>query len=137
MKNQVNTATKVVYWGSTGLFALMMASSAIGYLTSDFFAKAFAHLGFPDYFRVELGIAKLLGVIVLLTPVPQRVKEWAYAGFAITMISAFIAHAAVDGIATGIPPLVALVILSSSYIWQSRMRDLPKPVPVGSPVPAG
>jgi hypothetical protein len=55
-------------------------------------AEAFTHLGFPDYFRVELSWAKLLGVVLLLAPVPARLKEWAYAGFAIDLGSALIAH---------------------------------------------
>ncbi|MBV7529863.1 DoxX family protein [Chitinophaga sp. sic0106] len=50
-------------------------------------------LGFPDYFRIELVIAKVLGAIVLLLPfTPLRVKEWVYAGFMIAMVSALIAH---------------------------------------------
>jgi DoxX-like family len=37
-------------------------------------------------------------VVLLLAPVPARLKEWAYAGFAITLVSALIAHIAVgDG----------------------------------------
>ena len=35
-------------------------------------AEAFTHLGFPAYFRVELAWAKLLGVVLLLAPVPAR-----------------------------------------------------------------
>ena len=34
-------------------------------------------LGFTDYFRAELAWAKLLGVVLLLAPVPARLKEWA------------------------------------------------------------
>ena len=35
-------------------------------------------LGFPDYFRIELVIAKIIGAIVLLLPItPVRVKDWA------------------------------------------------------------
>jgi hypothetical protein len=50
-------------------------------------------LGFPDYFRIELVIAKIIGAVLLLIPqLPSRIKEWIYAGFAITMISAMIAH---------------------------------------------
>ena len=61
-------------------------------------AEAFTHLGFPDYFRVELSWAKLLGVMLLLAPVPARLKEWVYAGFAINLVSAVIAHLSVgDG----------------------------------------
>ncbi|WPU97812.1 DoxX family protein [Mucilaginibacter sp. cycad4] len=50
-------------------------------------------LGFPDYFRIELVIAKVIGAFVLLlSQTPLRVKEWIYAGFIITMVSALIAH---------------------------------------------
>jgi hypothetical protein len=47
--------------------------------------EAFTRLALPDYFRVELAWAKLLGLVLLLAPVPARFKEWAYAGFAITL----------------------------------------------------
>jgi hypothetical protein len=61
-------------------------------------AEAFTHLGFPAYFRVELSWAKLLGVVLMLGPVPARLKEWAYAGFAIDLASALIARLSVgDG----------------------------------------
>ena len=54
--------------------------------------EASTRLGFTDYFRVELAWAKLLGAVLLLAPVPVRLKEWAYAAFAITLGSALIAH---------------------------------------------
>ena len=53
--------------------------------------EASTRLGFTDYFRVELAWAKLLGAVLLLAPVPARLKEWAYAAFAITLGSALIA----------------------------------------------
>jgi DoxX-like protein len=88
----------VVYWIVTGLFCLQMIFTAYAQLQLPQVAEAFAHLGFPAYFRVELSCAKLLGVLLLLAPVPTRVKEWAYAGFAIDLGSALIAHLAVgDG----------------------------------------
>ena len=54
--------------------------------------EASTRLGFTDYFRVELAWAKLLGAVLLLAPVPARLKEWAYAAFAITLGSELIAH---------------------------------------------
>jgi hypothetical protein len=33
---------------------------------------------------VELSLAKLPGVVLLLAPVPARLKEWAYAGERVT-----------------------------------------------------
>ncbi|HXU74471.1 MAG TPA: DoxX family protein [Polyangia bacterium] len=86
------------FWIVTALFCLQMSFTAYASLRLPQVAQAFAHLGFPDYFRVELAWAKLLGVALLLAPVPARLKEWVYAGFAIDLGSAIVAHLAVgDG----------------------------------------
>jgi hypothetical protein len=74
----------VGFWTVTALFCLQIGFTAYAQLRLPQVAEAFTHLGFPDYFRVELSWAKLLGVVLLLAPVPARLKEWAYAGFAIT-----------------------------------------------------
>jgi hypothetical protein len=103
------------YWITTGLFTAMMTLSAVMYLTQPMMAQAFAALGFPQYFRVELACAKLIGVATLLAPVPSRFKEWAYAGFGITLISAMIAHTTVQGADKAIPPLIAFALLAASY----------------------
>lgn len=91
-------AATVVYWIATALLCLQMVFTAYAQLRLPQVADAFTRMGFPDYFRVELSWAKLLGVPVLLAPVSSRLKEWVYAGFAITLVSALIAHLAVgDG----------------------------------------
>ena len=91
-------AVAIGYWIATTLFCLQIGFTAYAQLRIPDVAAAFAHLGFPDYFRVELAWVKLLGLAALLAPVPARVKEWAYAGFAFTLGSALLAHLAVgDG----------------------------------------
>ena len=91
-------ATTILYWIVTALFCLQMSFTAYAQLRLPQVAQAFTHLGFPAYFRVELSCAKLVGVLLLLAPVPGRLKEWAYAGFAIDLASALIAHFSVgDG----------------------------------------
>lgn len=88
----------IAFWIVTALFCLQMSFTAYAELRLPQVAQAFAHLGFPPYFRVELSWAKLAGVALLLAPAPARLKEWAYAGFAIDLASAVIAHVAVgDG----------------------------------------
>ena len=90
--------TNVVYWIATVLLCLQMGFTAYAQLQLPQVAEVFSRLGFPAWFRVELSWAKVLGVLVLLAPAPARLKEWAYAGFAITLVSALIAHFAVgDG----------------------------------------
>ena len=91
-------ARTILYWLVTAIFCLQMGFTAYAQLRLPQVAQMFVHLGFPAYFRVELSWAKMLGVVLLLLPAPARVKEWAYAGFAINLASAVLAHFAVgDG----------------------------------------
>jgi hypothetical protein len=86
--------------------------------------QAFTHLGFPDYFRVELSWAKFLGVVLLLAPVPPRVKEWAYAGFAIDLVSAVIAHVSVgDGPEAWSWAVGSGVLWGLSYFFWRRLQN--------------
>jgi uncharacterized membrane protein YphA (DoxX/SURF4 family) len=108
---------KITYWVTTVIVALMMLYSFYAYLTQAAVQQGFHHLGFPDYFRVELAIAKLIGAILLVAPIGARFKEWAYAGFTITFISAFIAHTASgDPVNYRAMPLIFLVLLIVSYV---------------------
>lgn len=110
------------YWIATALFSLQMAFTAYAQLRLPQVAAAFAHLGFPPYFRVELSWLKLLGVLVLLAPAPARLREWAYAGFAITLGSALVAHLAVgDGPAQWSWAAGTCVLWAFSYVL-FRMR---------------
>src|SRR5947208_39135 len=67
-------AKAVAYWIFTVLFCLQMSFAAYAQLRLPQVAEAFTHLGFPAYFRVELSGAKLLGVVLMLAPVPARLK---------------------------------------------------------------
>lgn len=112
---------KISYWITTAIVSLMMLYSGYAYVTQPAIAQGFHHLGFPDYFRIELAIAKVLGAVILLTPLSGRIKEWAYAGFAITFVSAFIAHTASgDPAANRMMPVVFLVLLIVSYLTYHR-----------------
>ncbi len=115
---------QIIYWVFTSIVAVMMTFSAYMYITSPLIKAAFVHLGFPDYFRIELAIFKILGAIVLLAPLPARLKEWAYAGFTITYISAITAHTSVDGIQTAVGPIVFLVLLAISYFYFRRVSEV-------------
>lgn len=104
---------KIIYWTATGILGAMMLFVAFGYLTSEHMKAAFVHLGFSGNFRIELAIAKVIGLFVLLIPsIPKEIKDMAYVGFAITFISAFIAHTSSgDPISVAIMPLIFLGIL--------------------------
>jgi len=117
-------ATKITYWVTTSIVALMMVYSCYAYLTKDTAAQGFHHLGYPDYFRVELAIGKLLGAILLIAPVTSRIKEWVYAGFVITFISAFIAHTASgDPINYRVMPVIFLAVILVSYVTYHKWKS--------------
>jgi uncharacterized membrane protein YphA (DoxX/SURF4 family) len=116
--------TKVIYWVSTTLLGLMMLSSGYMYFTNPEVKMGFVHLGFPDYFRVELGLAKVLGAIILLLPLESRIKEWTYSGFAICFISAVIAHlSSGDAPQQAAGPVIAFVLLGTSYISYQKIKS--------------
>ena len=113
----------IVYWIFTALFCLQMSFTAYAQLRLPQVAEAFTHLGFPAYFRVELSLAKFLGVVLLLAPVPARLKEWAYAGFAINLASALIAHFSVgDGPEAWGWAAASGVLWGFSYFFWRRLQ---------------
>jgi hypothetical protein len=114
------------FWIATALFCLQMAFTAYAQLRLPEVAQAFSHLGFPGYFRVELSWAKFLGVVLLLAPVPARIKEWVYAGFAITLVSALIAHLSVgDGPEAWSFSAGTSVLWLFSYFFWRRLQVAP------------
>ena len=119
-------AATIIYWIVTGLFCLQMGFTAYAQLRLPQVAEAFQHLGFPPYFRVELSLAKMLGVLLLLLPVPRRLKEWAYAGFAIDIGSAIIAHVASgDGAQAWGWAVLTGVLWAVSYVFWRRLQATP------------
>lgn len=77
------------YWIATiSVACLMTISGAMAITHALPMRKALAHLGYPPYFLNILGVGKLIGLPVLVTPGLPKLKEWAYAGFSITILSA-------------------------------------------------
>ncbi len=117
---------KIIYWTATGILGAMMLFSAFGYFTNEEMKAAFVHLGFPGYFRIELAIAKITGVLILLIPfIPKEIKDMAYVGFAITFISAFIAHTSSgDPLSVAIMSIIFFGILVVSFIYSNKYKAI-------------
>lgn len=109
----------------------MMIISAYGYFFTPVDAITFSHLGFPAYFRIELAVAKLIGAVLLLAPVPQPIKEWTYAGFTFVFISAIIAHINTDiQVSYHLAPVIFSILLLVSYITYKRYDIVSSHYPV-------
>ena len=119
-------AKKITYWLTTGLVAIGMLASFFNYMFNPAMKIGYAHIGFPDWFRVELGIAKLFGGIALIVPkIPGRIKEWAYFGFFVNFFSAILAHHAVnDPMVNLIATTAMLVLLVISYVTYHKTTPI-------------
>ncbi len=117
-------STKILYWVCT-VFVFLFEGLMPALTGQTEFAKAgIRHLGYPDYFGLMLVVWKVVGALVLIVPqVPPRFKEWAYVGFGITMISAFISHFTIDGMSgMTLFPASVFAILVTSYVCYHRMQ---------------
>ena len=116
----------ILYWVFTILFALLMLFSSIGGLQPSEAAVKMMHgqLGYPVYLIQFLSIAKLLGVIAILIPGFNRIKEWAYAGLFFDLIGATYSNIAAAGKFD--PMVLAIAIwaipgILSYYYWHKRI----------------
>jgi hypothetical protein len=113
---------KIIYWISTGLIAVGMLLSAFMYLTGNpELLRNFQLLDIPLYFVGFLGMAKLIGAVILVVPVWENLKEWSYAGFAFVFAGAVWTHVATN--TPWIAPLVFLGILAVSYVFRLRLKN--------------
>jgi hypothetical protein len=113
----------IIYWAATVLVCVVLGiSGGLAITHAAFFMAALAHLGYPPYFSNILGIGKIAGVVVLLIPGIPRLKEWAYVGSAITILSACYSHySSGDGL-LALEPLVTFGALVVSYIYRPASR---------------
>jgi hypothetical protein len=119
-----------IYWVATISVASVMAiSGALAITHAPPMRKALAHLGYPSYFLDILGVGKLIGLPVLLSPGMPRLKEWAYAGFSITILSACYSHLSAGDGFLALEPLVTFGALMISYVTRPSPRKRIVPLP--------
>ncbi|PJZ77267.1 DoxX family protein [Leptospira neocaledonica] len=117
---------KIIYWIATAWLSLGMVSTGIVQLMQmKEEADMFAHLGYPAYLMIILGVWKLLGVISVLVPKYPLIKEWAYAGFFFTMSGAVFSHfAAGDGAKEYFGPVLLLALTAVSWYFRPADRKI-------------
>lgn len=125
MELKTTRRKSIAYWAATIFVSCVMGiSGGLAISHAAPFMKALAHLGYPRYFSNILGIGKIAGVIVLLAPGMPRLKEWAYVGCAITILSACYSHySSGDGL-LALEPLVTFGALVASYAYRPATRRL-------------
>ena len=114
---------KTLYWIFTILFGGFMIFSAIPDALNSADAVQLMHdqLGYPLYIIPFIGVAKILGALVLFIPGFARVKEWAYAGLMFDLIGAMYSLLYIGGgIAAGGFMSLIILIGALSYIFHHK-----------------
>jgi uncharacterized membrane protein YphA (DoxX/SURF4 family) len=103
-------AATIARWTTTSLLAVTMTLSGISFVVGPPSIVAMVrHLGYPPYLRDLIGIAKLLGVAVVVIPGLPTLREWAYAGFTLLMLAAISSHLlSGDGVRRALPAAFVL-----------------------------
>ena len=114
---------KLIYWSSTVIISTFLLLSAYSYLFSTNTIQGIKSLGFPDFFRIELAVLKLIAAMVLIIPMASlQVKEWAYAGVALFLLTALIAHIKhKDSIFIMLILVILMAILVISNIYMNKL----------------
>lgn len=119
----MNKRNKIIYWGATGFLAFGMLTQGIAQIThTKGYVDIIIHLGYPVYFLTILGVWKILGVVAVLIPKFQLLKEWTYAGFFFVMSGAIFSHIALSDSMKEIFPSLFLLLLSVAS-WHFRPAD--------------
>jgi uncharacterized membrane protein YphA (DoxX/SURF4 family) len=117
---------KIIYWIATAWLALGMIATGGGQVLKmkegQGGADMIAHLGYPVYLLIILGIWKILGTAAVLIPGFRLLKEWAYAGFFFLTTGAMCSHIAVRDSPTALLPAMLLLVLTG-LSWYFRPAE--------------
>ncbi|HSC86706.1 MAG TPA: DoxX family protein [Polyangiaceae bacterium] len=123
----------VFYWITVGLVLFFFVPGAVmNIMRTPDWLEVFKALGYPAYLLPFLGVAKLLGCLVVALPwfdrgvwLP-RLREWAYAGLVFDLTGAVYSALMVSGFDPRLLFMfVALAIVLASYwLWHQRRAAL-------------
>ena len=127
--------TNLLYWIFTILFAGLMIMSAVPNALNTPESKQVLHdmLGYPIYIIPYLGLAKIVGSIVILIPGLKKIKEWAYAGLFFDLAGAVYSGIAAAGGAVD-PMMLTMLIwivpgILSYIFWNKKMNAVTNTYP--------
>lgn len=118
---------KIIFWITTTAIFLFEGLMPLGTLL---FAPEYTNagtkpLGYPDYFAYALIICKIAGATAIMVPrLPEKLREWAYAGLSFNLLFAAYSHIMVDkNISYIIMPVVVGLVLFTSYIYNQKIHS--------------
>ena len=124
---------QIIFWITTGIIFVMEGVLVAFTSQSEMSVQGIMSLGYPRYFVTMIAVFKIAGSLALIIPaVSPRIKEWAYAGFGIDFICAFISIWVVVGFNIGLLlPFAFMILLILSYCSYHKIQNLKTLTPKG------
>src|SRR5688572_9618054 len=114
---------RILYWVVMVPFAALMLFAVYNYIFKhELIVDVFNRLGFPTYIIYPLAVAKILGIVAIVSGKNDALKEWAYAGFFFNFVLALSAHINV-GDGQFAPALVCLILLVILYVLDKTLSE--------------
>jgi len=127
MNASPNRKMRILYWMITLLFVVFMLFGAVSEVSqAEGAQKILASLHYPSYLNYILGIAKIIGAVVVVQWRFRTIKEWAYAGFTIDILGAAASTYFVEGIGPAMFTAVFLVLPFLSYYFWKKSEAQPQ-----------
>jgi uncharacterized membrane protein YphA (DoxX/SURF4 family) len=105
-------------WVATGLLGCLFVFSGSGKFMMPEAAEHFARWGYPDWFRVLIGMAEIGGGLLLLVP---RTAFYGAAALGVIMVGAAFTHLGHGEVPRAVVPLVLLCLLVTvGYLRRPR-----------------
>jgi hypothetical protein len=128
MTTTVSKSSKIIYWITTGLVALLMFGSSTFYIVKhDMVVENMRHLEYPGYLASLLPFTKILGALLVLfgdrvfpVHIWTILKEWVYSALFCNFVLAGIAHG-MSGDGWVNPGTIATIILMVSYYFSKKV----------------
>ncbi|UXX78679.1 DoxX family protein [Reichenbachiella carrageenanivorans] len=119
---------RIIFWITTSIIFLLEGLMPLSTLlfAHEYFNAGTKPLGYPDYFAYALIICKVLGATAIMLPqLPNKLREWAYAGLSFNLLFATYSHIMVDkNISYIVMPVVVGGVLVISYIYNHKIQSL-------------
>ena len=112
MKNLNSLQRKIAFWVSMSLFTLLFLGSAVWTLVDiPGTIKETEALGYPHFTVIPLAIAKILGLVAILSNRFETLKIFAFAGFLYDLILATLGHIYHPTVGLGIGVAILGIVL--------------------------
>lgn len=115
---------KIFYIISTIIIALVFIVTGIGNLLPfQHISNDMTALGYPAYFLKILGFWKILGGLAVVLPIPDRYKDFAYAGMMLDLTGAALSRYAVgEDISMILIPVLISIVVTLNFVVRMKMQ---------------